>query len=283
MKVYYDLGTSPPTFDIVAALCHVEQLRREADEQQIEFTFLPGPDNGFRRDRLWPPQHERNKLLWNVAVPLCWLLPSVSMVSVATTRPSSGIGVNRKLYGLDRQVEACRKGIRPLRSRHPVQRRHGLITMTLREAEHWPERNSNVGEWIKAAQELQRSGHRIMMVRDERNACSPLGTLPIDTEAARDIYARAELYASASLNLFMASGPAMMALAMDAPAVVFKRPSDAKLGLAFGQEHFARCGLPWLGQMPGAPAYQQLVWADDAAETIVAAVHEFIGSLAEAS
>jgi hypothetical protein len=286
MKVYYDLGCSPPTFDALSALCHIEQMRQETgSSESIEISFIPGPSGGFRRDSLWPyTVEERNKLLHNVAIPLCWLLPAVSMVSIATTRPSSGIGVGRKLYGLDRQVEACRKGIRPLRPRQQVRSHPGLITMTLREAEHWPERNSNISEWVKAAEALQRCGHRVVIVRDERYAHEPIAGLPTDAQAACQIKPRADLYASASLNLFVSNGPAWLSMAMDLPTIIF-RPGDDKLGRAFGREHFRRCGIEWGGQMPGAPAYQRLVWSDDTADNIVEAVNVlmFTPKLAEAS
>lgn len=282
VKVHYDLGCSPPTFDILSALCHIEQLRRGSP---VEVTFIPGPAGGFRRDSLWPYSiEERNKLLHNVAIPLCWLLPSVESVSIATTRPMRGVGVGQKLYGLDRQVQASRNGIRPLRPRHPVQRRHGLITMTLREAEHWPERNSNVVEWVKAAESLRRRGHSVVIVRDERRAHEPLAGIPTDPQAACQIRARAELYASAWLNLFVSNGPAWLSMAMDLPTVIF-RPGDERLGRAFGREHFRRCGIEWGGQMPGSPAYQRLVWSDDTADNIIEAVNVMMYSaqLAEAS
>jgi hypothetical protein len=272
MKFYYDLACCPPTYDIVSAVQRAEFERRQSGDDAVQFVFLPGPAGGFRADPLWPfTVAERQRMLRHVAMPIVMLLPNVS-VTLAVERPTHGLGVGKRLYGLSEQVHASRHGIRPLRAPSPVLVKANRITMTLREAEHWPTRNSRVAQWAAAAERLIREGYEVIVVRDTRKAEEPLDDLPTLPAAARNIFVRADLYASAGLNVFLSNGPAWLAVAMDVPTLVFKRPSDADLGVAFGRSHFDRCGMPWGGQMPGSPPYQTIVWQDDTADDIVSAV-----------
>lgn len=276
MKFYYDLSVCPPTYDAVSAACRAEIERRRAGAESIEVVFLPGPAGGFRRDSLWPHSAaERTHMLREVAMPIFMLLPDVS-VTLAVDRPMSGLGVGRRMYGLEQQVIASRQGIRPLRAPSRPQVQPRLITLTLREADHWPERNSAVAEWVQAAHTLEKAGYDVIVVRDTLRADEPLDDLQTLPVASRKLFARADLYALAALNLFICNGPAFLAAAMDLPVIIFKRPSDDALGRAFGREHFRNSGMPWGGQMPGAPSYQRIVWQDDTAANIVRAVDEFM-------
>lgn len=284
MKFYYDLACSPPTYDAVSAACRAELERQRVGADHIQVVILPGPAGGFRRDSLWPHSAlERTRMLRDVAMPIFMLLPDVS-VTLAAERPISGLGVGRRMYGLEQQVHAGRRGIRPLRAPTATTVRSNRITMTLRECEHWPERNSDVAQWVAAARILTAAGYEVIVVRDTLQADEPLDdvtTLPV---ASHRLFARADLYASAALNLFVSNGPAWLSMAMDLPTVIF-RPGDEKLGRAFGRDHFRNSGIAWGGQMPNSPAYQRLVWQDDTAANIVDVVDEFMASaiMAEAS
>lgn len=277
MRIYYDLARCPPTYDIVSFLCRAEMERISSGDDKIELDILPGPAGGFRRDPLWPfSVDERRAMLHNVALPLCTLLPNVS-ITLHPDRPAvQGLGVGQRLYGLEEQVSASRAGVRPLRSPYPVKQSSGLIVLTLRECEHWPERNSKVEEWASAARTLQARGYRVVIVRDTLRADESIAGVTTSPAASRNLYCRADLYTQAELNVFVSNGPAWMCWAMDRPTLVFKRPADGALGRAFGPEHFRNCGMPWGGQMPGAPDYQRIVWKDDTAENIVNAVDLFM-------
>lgn len=274
MKFYYDLACSPPTYDAVSAACRAEIERQRCGADHIQMVILPGPAGGFRRDSLWPHSAlERTRMLREVAMPIFMLLPSISSVTLAHERPTHGLGIGRRMYGLDQQVAASRKGIRPLRA--PSQpRRRPMITMTLRECEHWPKRNSNVAQWAAAARILMAAGWQVVIVRDTLRADEPLEDLTTLPVASRKLFARAELYASAELNLFVSNGPAWLSLAMDLPTIIF-RPGCEQLGKAFGRAHFERSGVKWGWQMPGSPAWQRLAWTDDTAAEIVNAVDDF--------
>jgi hypothetical protein len=224
-------------------------------------------------------------MLHNVCAPLCRLLPSVSDVRVERERRRgvSGFGVApQRLYGFQEYVSAYRRGVRPLRF-VPHQPDAGLITITLREASHWPARNSDVAAWIAAAKTLRDElGARVVFVRDTAKASEPVPDFETDVAAALDIDARAELYARAALNLGVSNGPIWMCLAMDAPTIVF-RPVDDAVGLAFSTRHLRYCGVPEGGQLPGAPAWHRLVWERETAAAIVQAASDYFDQVGAAA
>ena len=279
-NAYYDLACCPPTYDIINFLGEVERERRIRHDDDVTITFLPGPIGGFRADQLWPYSiTERIRMRDRVAKPLCRLLPCVQNVDVATTRlgvPADGFGVGKALYGMWRQVAAMRDGIRPLRAIEPAwEDRSRLVTMTLRECEHWPERNSHVGDWVAAAQWMQDDGWEVIIVRDTLTAREKLGNFSTDAMAAENITARARLYAASAVNMFISNGPAWLALAMDVPVIMLRPVNDFLRG-PFGSEAFAANGVPYGEQIPGAPPYQRLVWQDDTAENIMSAFHSYV-------
>ncbi len=282
-EAFYDLSCSPPTYDIISFLGEVERERRIRGEDEVAVTFLPGPIGGFRADTLWPyTVAERQRMRDRVAKPICRLLPSVVSVEVAANRlshPVDGFGAGRAVYGMYRQVNAMRDGIRPLRSPQPRYRPNSrLVTMTLRECEHWPERNSQVGDWVATARWLETDGWEVIVVRDTLTAREKLGECSTDALAAENISARARLYASAAVNMFISNGPAWLALALDVP-VLMLRPTNDLLRGPFGSEAFKANGVDYGGQIPGAPDYQRLAWVDDTAENIMAAFHAYTADL----
>jgi hypothetical protein len=276
MKFFYDLACCPPTYDAISALCRAEAERRRLGAEIIEIEILPGPVGGFRSDNLWPRSvDERSRMLRNVLLPLCHLLPNVS-ITLHPFRPPGvhGIGIGQKLYGLPELVATYARDIRPLRPVSEVTR-GPMITITLRECEHWPERNSNVPEWLEAGRRLKAMGHVVVFVRDTLRADEDLPGATVIPAASKSLYCRADLYASAALNLFVSNGPAWLSMAMDLPTMIF-RPGDEKLGRAFGRRHHEASGLKWGGQMPNSPDYQRLVWQDDTADNIVNGVDSFM-------
>ena len=118
LAAYYDLARSPPTYDVVSFLCAVEGERILRGENYVDIFFLPGPDDGFRKDKVWPfTIAERERMRDKVAVPICRLLPSARSVQLFKgNRPTKGLGVGQTLHMWREFVEGCRKGIRPLRA-----------------------------------------------------------------------------------------------------------------------------------------------------------------------
>ena len=276
----YDLAWSPPTYDAVAFILHAEAVRVKLNEAHLKIIILPGPNGGFRQDSLWPRSIDvRAAMLRDVVIPMCELLPScVSVEQFArnnrgvTSKPV--IGVGQSLYGLSRMVTAIAAIGRPLRAKLKP-RNSKLVTITLRECEHWPARNSNVKEWLAAASTIQNLGFHVTFVRDSYQAGSRFNLFPIHATASSDLHARASLYSSAFCNLFVSNGPAWLAIALDAPVLMLK-PTTESLGGCYGGGYLASCGLSPNTQLPNSPIYQRIVWQDDNAANIVVAFESFV-------
>lgn len=276
MIACYDLARCPPTYDAVAFLALAEVERKRRGDEHIDVRILPGPAGGFRRDSLWPHLvEERVKLRDSVLVPLCHLLPSVRSVEVAPDRRplASEWGAGQYYIGLPQILEALRAGARLLG--HRGVRHPHLITLTLREADHWPLRNSRVEEWARAARELEGLGWQVVVIRDSAHAGEPLDGVTTDSIASRDLLARALLYRWAGLNVGVSNGPMWLSIFMDAPTLML-RPTTHAAGGCYDNHYYARCGLPPGSQLPTSPPHQRLVWEEDTCGNIVRAVEEML-------
>ena len=280
MLAYYDLACSPPTYDVVTFLLAAERERLKRGAQGLTIEILPGPVEGFRNDRLWPRDIATRKLLLaRIVIPMCRMLPSCTSLKVRNDRPdhpeAGSIGYGNYLIGFQTFVACMGEGIRPLRLQDGVTRRPNLITLTLRECEHHPARNSKIGEWIDAARTLKRIGFEIVVVRDSRNMAASIDGVEISPEAAFNLASRAALYRSAACNLFISNGPAWFACALDVPTLIMRPTTDAA-GPIYGTAHFANIGLRRGQSMRGAPGYQELCWQDDLSSNIVQAAVSFM-------
>jgi hypothetical protein len=280
LTAYYDLSTSPPTYDIVAFLSYVEAERQRRKEDKVHIIFLPGPQDGFRRDRFWPFTVEgRNLMLNRVAIPMAEMLPG-AYVTKAAYRPDkpepSSIGWGHSPYGLAVHVKTLRAGIRPLvadQSEWPGER--PLVTITLREAEHWPERNSNLGEWLKAYHAIKAMGFDVVVIRDTVKNEETLAGIATNYRASWQLNHRAMMYRAAVANLGLNNGPLWFAMALDAPVLMFK-PTVEGLNRSCSREYFRQCGIEPGGQYPNTPSYHRLAWEEDDAIAIIRAFKEFV-------
>lgn len=282
MRAVYDLSCCPPSFDVVSFLLWIEQERLARGEAHVEIDILPGPAGGFRQDSLWPHTiAERIALRDKIVVPMCSMLPSAKRVTVCKERfeaDQGAIGYGEYSMHFRRFVAAMSECIRPLRPRSHIKYDPERITITLRECDHWPERNSNLPEWLESARRIERRGYRVVFVRDTLKAGEVLPGYTIDPAAAIDLDYRGALYRSSACNLFVSNGPAWFAMACGAATIMFKPANDA-LGRCYGSEWLKSCGIP-IGSrtIPGASAYQTLVWKEDTADVILDALSVYFNA-----
>lgn len=278
MEACYDLSRCPPTYDVVAFLALLDLERQARGEDDVSLHVLPGPDGGFRRDGLWPHTlEERRQVRDKVLVPLCRMLPCVRYVDVRDRRDCGGWGTGEYNIGLSNILRALRAGSRPLGVTWDYRRPDSeYITFTLREAEHHPLRNSRTDDWEEAAKILrERCGWRVIMIRDATVALGDVPGIEVDNRAAHDLTRRAELYASAALNVGISNGPMWMSIFMDAPTLML-RPTTNEAGGCYDDVFYARCGLHRGEQLPTSPSHQRLVWEEDYQDNIVRAVEEMM-------
>lgn len=287
MLAVYDLKVSPPTFDFVGFLVSAERERIKRGDDHISIVIAAGPEGGFRKDNL-PPRDPalRRKMLETIVIPMCGLLPSVASVNEVACDISEkdiskadfpiGWTPHSRIphYGTHHIISAIKAGCYPLTAGERL-RDDFLITITLRQAPHWPTRNSNFENWHKAAVEFQRMGYDIVIIPDEgtinvpghlQSQYGPKAGFFYDVEAMYDLKRRASLYERARLNLFVNGGPHAMCLLMrDTKSICFKMTAP---GAPCVDPNFWKgAGLP-VGTQTGKPG-SRIVWADDETQTIV--------------
>lgn len=276
MRAVYDLDCSPPTFNVLDALVKIEIERRAQRADGIDLIFADGRKNGFRDNEDWPAAAaDREDMLARVLMPAARLLPSIRTVTRAGFNDRGKLanvyGFGRRLYGFPVQME-CWRSVhgRPLRYPGQIAPTPGLITITLRESPHWPQRNSNVAEWMIVANELRARGKRVVVIRDTAKADDPFGDHETMPAASRNLLQRAALYASAEQNLHINSGCAMLAVFMNAPATIFRVSEETHPASA--KRYMARNGFVEGDNAPASPPWQRWRWENDTARNILAAL-----------
>lgn len=278
MRAVYDLSCCPPQWDFANALATFEAERVRRGDRYIELVFLLTAEGGFRESGVWPTDKAgRSAAFGKIARPLVQLLPSVSIIHVSDHRAAyaDDFGFADKPFLMARWVAALASGHgRAFALREPVGLHPRRITMTLREAGHWPERNSDVAAWQGAAEILRRDGYEVIIVRDTAKADEPLGQLPTAPAASRDVAARFRLYAGSALNLFVPNGPMTLALFGNLPMAVLRPICPTHR--ASTPEYMAASGWAPYGDLPNAPPWQRHVWAPDTVENIVETVRAMV-------
>lgn len=148
-----------------------------------------------------------------------------------------------------------------------------LVTLTLREYETHPERNSHIEEWAKFAQELNKDKYVPVVIRDTYKCLEPLPAcfngIEVFPIAAINLQMRFALYSRAFVNMGLNTGPATLFYFIpETPAVIFikildqypavSRETMAKLGLFENENAFFRSSEDHV-----------LFWGEDTAENIM--------------
>lgn len=273
LTAVYDLAVSPPTYDFIAFLAEAEKARIAGGHTHIDVVFIPGPIGGFRDDNLPPSISAREGMLQRICIPACRLLPSVRNVTVRKDRqpvegnifPEGWTVINpvahygaKYLHDAKPCLKATQSAVNYVKARLPEK----YATITLREAEYWPERNSDKAEWYKVARWLDREGYTPVFIPDTSG-----GDIPGYTnfrEASLDVDIRVAAYEGAALNLGVVNGPFALLYAMNVPYMVFKviTPECVSTTKEFLAAHGMTEGMQF---SPNG----KTVWKDDTAENII--------------
>lgn len=271
LTAVYDLAVSPPTYDFLSFLIEAEKARIAAGHTHLDIVFMPGPVGGFRDDNLPPSLAEREGMLHRVCVSACRLLPSVRNVTVRKDRQE--VSGNIFPEGWTVLTPVSRYGIRYFKNAHRVlratestkkamRREKPYVTITLRQSEHWTDRNSNIPEWQRAAYHIRSIGYDVVWLSDTS----------VSADAASwDIDLRLAIYEGAVCNLGVNNGPMALLLVSEAPYILFKIITSSAIATTkeFLRSHGMEDGDQW-GENG------KTVWAEDTAETILEAFNGFI-------
>lgn len=270
--VRYDISRAPLGWDFASWLMDQEMSRvRAGAPAPLKVAFV-----GDVSRRKWGPEEAR----WVEKV----MRPLIALLGAVEDPLAAQAGVNREFYMLKYVTEASRRGEAIPRFRvDDTGPSHDYVTITLREAEYWPHRNSNMEAWSKLAHELRRRGENVVFVRDIDKAVEQFEDFITLPEAATDINARAKLYANAKANLFVANGPWHLALFGNRPWLMFcavdpDDPFDANKPNIWRDFH----GVPVGEQFPWSRPDQRIIWKADDYDTMMQAWCELEPALAQA-
>ncbi len=244
MQFFYDLGSSPVTFDFASYLAAAEVERRLRKLEAIDVVFVLGSHHGVRKEL---PDYEaaldvetRLARLRNILVPMLSFLPTVRSYAVCGNREQAGMLITpqpRQLYPSDYRVflprqpskyvihEHARAGVqiwpmlratesgrrfvreffaRTAAGRHPV-------VITVRQQDYSPVRNSRISDWIAFADGLDRAKYIPVFVRDTETMMRPaptdFGDHIMCDAASWSLEVRMALYEAAWLNMALMHGP----------------------------------------------------------------------------
>ena len=152
------------------------------------------------------------------------------------------------------------------------------VTITLREAEHYTFRNSNIKAWLKFAGDLKDKGEDVIFIRDTAKGNETITGFETHPPASFNISARAAIYERAKCNLFVSNGPCSLAWFLPSPYLTFIRFHDPNYEVHSTDFWREQCGLEPGAQWPWAKPGQRLVYEADDYENLCAAWEEHDGS-----
>ena len=246
LGAYYDLSNSPLSYDFSAFVVEAERIRRRRRLDGVRFYFVPvdpGMD-GFDDMRL--DRGKGNWMLHNLVLPIANFLPSSRGTLVFASRAEAAKALTAEVenggtvfpdaYTVEQpngrhhtgwsiiaasggdQVQYLRAGgqarafARQWIDAHAGGRK--CVVMTLREAEHGVERNSDLQVWSEFARRLDAAGFFPVVIRDTGRALDgpPEGFEGIAcfAEAAFNLELRFALYEEAHIAAFVSNGPAQL-------------------------------------------------------------------------
>lgn len=172
-------------------------------------------------------------------------------------------------------VEMHRAGIKVpvFKPAHQWQLPRDVITITLRETNYQPHRNSNVNAWVRFARTLKRHGENVIFVRDTAKADRPISGFDTCGIASKNLDARMWLYDNAKLNCFVSNGPWSLAQFSDKPLLCFVPPEKENSDYKINRPSFwkEKMGISHGGQYPWHGSRQRIVWERDDYANIIRA------------
>lgn len=254
--VSYNITESPLSYDFIPWLIDAEMTRIRANAPApLKVGFWFGRDN---KTGMNGP--DRQSMLDNVVRPMLDLIGAVE-------DPNGTKGKFKHFFSLRDIVKAYKDGEQIPKFKSPLQEaiyEPGYVTITLREANHWPHRNSKIPEWIRFAEYLKKKGERVIFVRDTAKADEAIPGFDICPRASRDLHSRMKLYEDARCNLFAANGPVMLCVFSDKPWLKFIEIDEQGAYNAAKSDFWEQCiGVKVGSQFPWSSDKQRITWKSD--------------------
>lgn len=146
-----------------------------------------------------------------------------------------------------------------------------MAVITIRESRIKPLRNSNVENWMAAADWLREQGFTPVFVPDTDNPKRPFNGHWSCERAAMDVQYRLALYELAKLNLGVNNGPMALNLFSRRPLLYFRPVTVAYPESTL--DFWRKSGIPFQSQPPWFSGNQRIIWdGQDTVENIIDAV-----------
>tara|TARA_B100001059_G_scaffold189256_1_gene191900 strand:- start:27128 stop:28141 length:1014 start_codon:yes stop_codon:yes gene_type:complete len=314
---FYDLAASPVTLDFTAFMVCANAFRTARKLNSLHVFIVPNVGDGFRayseRDILYDAniKHWRVK---NLLLPVCDLIPACTAVTIAPDRErgisewklaatQEGHVFPEAYHPIDNPIGFYRYGLVPLfaSAGHDVQpfqapdfaidiarkwldsRCAGKIpvSITLRNNDFHPERNSDLNQWEKFLDQIDCSSYQPIIMRDsdtaDRLLPATFEALPNFDQGLFNIPMRTALYESCALNLCVTSGTSTLGFYNKSVSILQFKIFNPKVPTC--TEEFLNANGVYIGQQWAFFSdTQRFEWCDDTAEAISTAFHSCIGS-----
>tara|TARA_Y100000588_G_C14137496_1_gene874508 strand:+ start:39 stop:1265 length:1227 start_codon:yes stop_codon:yes gene_type:complete len=259
----YDLEISPCSFDFFQYLLSAELHRKRYGFDNINLIFIPGSNNGFRKDNI--RSDDQNKQFYlNVLIPGAYLIKSVKNVQSLANRNDifklnlninntfpRGYEINKPItdYILRSVVMARLRTEDPIFFEAPeyalsdvrkflnnIKTRKKILTLTVRELEREDNgtRSINYKAWNKALKELTNTFLPIV-IRDSNKSFETETLFEGIKEYSifsNHIHYRQALYELSDINFFKNNGPVILGLYGRTKAINFNQVDENIVALS---------------------------------------------------
>lgn len=148
------------------------------------------------------------------------------------------------------------------------------VVIVIRETQK-AERNSDIAEWLKAADWMRSNGMNVWFVPDTSNIDRDFGDFNVCKRAAIDVRYRIAVSQVAGLTLGVANGPLMISVYSRRPVMMFKPMNEAFWETS--ADYWIKQGIPPGSQIPWFTPEQRIIWeGSDTAENIIANVKKWL-------
>lgn len=269
LDMVYCLDHAPASWDFIAWMMNVHCYMEASGHARLRVTFKSGDRTGFAEGEHIPLEPKRREdLMANVIRPALKLFGAIEghlemphdkafpYVVAPTAKHYEEGGSLPRFCASDEALEWAEAYA-------------GSYIITLREAAHWPNRNSNLSVWIEFAKRLD---GRVIFVRDTAFIGQEIEGFETCDLASTSLDHRLALYTAAKHNFFVSNGPATLCLySEDIPYTCFmKSPENYPCHRPdWVEQHM---GIPYGGQYPWASGDQRMIWADDSLDNLIAAL-----------
>lgn len=254
----YNIAKSPVSYDFIAWLIDAECTRLRAGiDRPLKVGFFMGKNGKTGLD------DDYRKLMLNE---VC--RPALDLIG-AVEDPMAIRGKFKEFFSFRDICQFSRDGYdvpqwKTSDTKIPF-KKGSYVTITLREADHWPHRNSKWEEWARFADYLKDQGESVIFIRDTQKADIPLpGNYETYPEASKNFKTRLALYQNSKCNISVANGPGALCFFTSTPYLGFFEIDDEGAYNAAKTKFWEIHGGIQVGeQFPWFTDKQRIIWQPD--------------------